>query len=89
MAAVVTKRTPVAPKGWPKERDPPHKLNLSKGGAPGWVYIIKQAQLELYHMNVTLDTLIKVSKDTENTTLTKLKPKQKIKYRKKYKPERN
>ena len=34
LAAVVTKRTPVAPNGCPSDREPPHELNLSILGAP-------------------------------------------------------
>lgn len=33
-ATVVTNLQPVAPKGWPRDRDPPHRLNFSMGGGP-------------------------------------------------------
>ena len=36
LAAVVTRRQPVAPKGWPIEREPPQRLNLSRGISPSW-----------------------------------------------------
>mmetsp|Transcript_11168 Transcript_11168/g.29073 ORF Transcript_11168/g.29073 Transcript_11168/m.29073 type:complete len:206 (+) Transcript_11168:290-907(+) len=34
LAAVVTRRAPVAPNGWPSESEPPCTLNLSIGTAP-------------------------------------------------------
>ena len=34
LAAAVTNRTPVAPKGWPSDKLPPHKFNLSNGISP-------------------------------------------------------
>lgn len=37
-AAVVTSLTPVAPNGWPSDKDPPHRLNLSMDGAPTCVH---------------------------------------------------
>ena len=37
LAAVVTRRTPVAPNGCPRESDPPHRFNLSNEGAPAFM----------------------------------------------------
>jgi len=37
LAAVVTRRTPVAPNGCPRESDPPHRFSLSNEGAPAFM----------------------------------------------------
>lgn len=37
-ATVVTSLQPVAPNGWPRDRDPPHRLNFSMGGVPTCVH---------------------------------------------------
>ena len=36
LAAVVTRRTPVAPNGWPIDREPPHVLIFSSGNMPNY-----------------------------------------------------
>lgn len=33
-ATVVASLQPVAPNGWPRDREPPHRLNFSMGGVP-------------------------------------------------------
>ena len=38
LAAVVTRRHPVAPNGWPIESEPPQRLNLSSGISPSYRY---------------------------------------------------
>lgn len=37
-ATVVTSLQPVAPKGWPRDREPPHRLNFSMGGDPTFTH---------------------------------------------------
>lgn len=37
-ATVVTSLQPVAPNGWPRDREPPHRLNLSMGGVPTYTH---------------------------------------------------
>lgn len=36
-ATVVTNLQPVAPNGWPRDREPPHRLNFSMGGVPTYM----------------------------------------------------
>ena len=36
LAAVVTRRTPVAPNGWPIDREPPQVLSFSSGKTPNY-----------------------------------------------------
>ena len=33
----ITRSIPVAPNGWPKDNDPPHKFNLSMGISPNFL----------------------------------------------------
>lgn len=37
-ATVVTSLQPVAPNGWPRDREPPHRLNFSMGGVPTYTH---------------------------------------------------
>ena len=58
LAVCIASRTPVAPKGWPSDRLPPHRLNLAMSTLPTFCLrpIVSVANLSL-SMALTLDRI--------------------------------